>query len=123
LPRNEKAVIMAAVARGSEGHRQDLFLHIVKDPDSPPSPTTKKVIKVAAIILMALGIALILAGSAFFGMGVVGAISAIGLASAQAMIPLGVISLISGCHLWQNSERGTPPKLSSVNVGGLSFSY
>ncbi len=103
--------------------QQNLHL-IIESPsrEEKMSPTIKKVFQLASILLIFLGVSLIVGGSACFGIGAVAAasgvlaagISAILLSTAPTMIPLGMTSLLSGCHLLYVSQKGT---ISSKTLG------
>lgn len=76
------------------------------------SHTLKKVLNVVACILIILGVSLMMGGSLFFGFGAAGGFFAAGistamLAAAPTMIPLGLTSLLSGCHMLYISEKGS----------------
>jgi len=85
------------------------------------SPTLKTMLKAAACFLVCLGLFFVVGGSIFFGVGIAAGcgvinsgISAIMLSSASTMIPLGITSLLSGCHLFYISEKGS---FYSKNIG------
>ena len=93
-------------------------LHLIIDTPSREdkmSPTVKKVFQLASILLMILGVTLIVGGGACFGIGaaavaggsLAAGISAILLSTAPTMIPLGLTSLLSGCHMLFLSEKGS----------------
>jgi hypothetical protein len=107
-----KVIMTALTATG------DKTVHLIID--SPPnrddqmSATSNKVLKVIAVILIILGISLIVGGSVFFGLGaaagagvIAAGISAVMLASAPAMIPLGLTTLLSGCNLLAAADKGS----------------
>jgi len=89
------------------------------------SPTTKKVLQATSVILIVLGLSLIIGGSMFFGLGAAAAcgvlatgMTAILLAVAPTMVPLGMTSLLSGCHLLYLSEKGSISS-STLNITDL----
>lgn len=82
----------------------------------------QKVMRVAAIILICLGVALILGGASFFGLGAPLGL-AVALAAAQGIITLGIGSLIGGCQMLNMAEKGKTPKETRVSIGGVSLEY
>lgn len=110
---------MATLAESTKAAcpRQDMYVHIVSpEKDNKISPTMQKVMKVASIILICLGAVLILGGLTFLSAGI-----AVALGAAQAIITLGVGSLIGGVQMLNRAEKGEAPKATKFEVAGWTF--
>ena len=110
-----------------EAQRQELFVHIVPPKDehesNKPSPTIQKLMKVAACILIALGVALIVWATISLGLGAAAIMSAAALSAAQASLPVGIVSLVAGCHMLSSSHKVIPTNLESIEMGPFTFGY
>jgi hypothetical protein len=117
----------ATLLPSQEIHRQDIFLHVIppekQEPEKQLSPTTQKVIKIAAYVLIALGIALMIGGACFLGIGVAAGAAAIAVAYAEGVIPVGILALIGGCHLLNRGEKDPGPHISSVDIGQFEIGF
>jgi predicted phage tail protein len=87
------------------------------------SSTLQKILRVAGCILVALGIALMVGGALCIGLGAASVIPAVAVVAVMScgptMIPLGISSLLSGCHLFYIAEKRSFSKLKTVNVNDL----
>lgn len=105
---------------------QEINLHIVtpSGEKSHMSETTQKIMKIAAYILIALGIALLLAGIITFGATIGPGAAAIGATSnAIAISTLGIFSLFGGCQLMMNAEKEEAPKAKGMKIGPFEIDY
>ena len=81
------------------------------------SPTVQKILKIASIVFLAIGIALIAGGVATFGISAAAGAALVGLSSAIEALALGVFSLYVGCQMLINSLQSKLPKLKAMRVG------
>jgi hypothetical protein len=102
------------------GSRQDIFVHF--DPPSQEktdslSPAVQKIMRIAAYVLIGLGISLILmSGAAVLGVGITATAG-----FAEGMLSLGIISLISGINIAGQKERQFP-NVKEIELGPYTFS-
>jgi hypothetical protein len=113
---------MAVQINTSDG-RNEIHLVIDKPPkESGMSPTLQKIIRIAAISLISLGICLFVGGSLCTGLGALAILPAASIAGAMAcgpaLLTLAVTSVYSGCHLLYNAEKRSFSKIHLTKLGG-----
>lgn len=85
-------------------HVHRVFVEMVSSKPSANSPftsltTSEKVIRVAAYILISIGILFLVASTVFFGAGAVAGAQTSAMLFGETVFPFGVVALIGGVHL------------------------